>query len=60
MNTYDYESSLFSINPHLKPLRDLKEEYIHINTRNAGDSGSASRELDPLIRIYMKCRESIF
>jgi transposase len=60
MNTYDYESSLFSIDPHLKPLRDLKEEYIQFNTRNAGDPGSASRELDPLIRRYMKCRESIF
>lgn len=31
MNTYDYESALFRINPTLKELRDLKEKYVQFN-----------------------------
>lgn len=36
MNTYDYEDSLFMIDPNLRELRDLKELYVQFNTRNAG------------------------
>lgn len=37
MNTYDYEDSLFMIDPNLRELRDLKELYIQFNTRNSGN-----------------------
>ena len=30
MNTYDYEDSLFMIDPNLRELRDLKELYVQV------------------------------
>ena len=35
MNTYDYEDSIFRLDPKLKDFRDLKELYIKFNSRNA-------------------------
>ena len=60
MNTYDYEDSLFMIDPNLRELRDLKELYIQFNTRNSGKPMDARIELDELINYYLHCGNSIF
>lgn len=60
MNTYDYEDSLFMIDPTLRELRDLKELYIQFNTRNAGKPMDARIKLDDLIGKYLRCGNAIF
>ena len=60
MNTYDYEDSLFIIDPTLRELRDLKEMYISFNTRNTGKPMDARIELDKLIDYYLHCGNPIF
>lgn len=52
MNTYDYESHLFRIDPDLKEFRELKEKYISFNSRNAGNPEKAREELPELITLY--------
>ncbi len=60
MNTYDYEDSLFRIDPTLRELRDYKEMYILFNDRNAGRPMDARLELDELIDKYLHCSNPIF
>ena len=60
MNTYDYEDCLFMIDPDLKELRDLKELYVQVNTRNAGKPMDARIELDELIGKYLHCNQVMF
>lgn len=60
MNTFDYESALFRIDPRLKRLRDLKEMYIRFNERNAGLPAKASEEFESLIDFYFNSEDSIF
>ncbi len=60
MNTFDYEDSLFMIDPTLRELRDLKELYISFNNRNAGKPMDARLELDRLINKYLHCGNPIF
>lgn len=60
MNTYDYEDALFRLDPNLEDFRDLKEEYIRFNSRNAGDLISACRELEELIVKYKSSTHDIF
>lgn len=60
MNTYDYEDSLFMIDPNLRELRDLKELYITFNTRNAGKPMDARIELDELIGKYLHSGNPMF
>ena len=60
MNTYDYEDSLFTIDPNLRELRDLKELYVQFNSRNAGKPIDARIELDDLIGKYLSCGNPIF
>jgi transposase len=60
MNTFDYEDSLFSIDPQLRKLRDLKELYVQFNTLNAGKPMDARIELDQLIDRYLHCDSIIF
>ena len=60
MNTYDYEDSLFMIDPNLRELRDLKELYISFNSRNAGKPMDARIELDELIGRYLHCGNPMF
>lgn len=60
MNTYDYEYELFKASPSLKKLRDLKEEYIQFNDRNAGHPMRAKEEIEDLITSYYYCADSIF
>lgn len=60
MNTYDYEDTLFIINPNLRELRDLKEMYISFNARNADKPMDARIELDELIGKYLHCGNPMF
>ena len=60
MNTFDYEDSLFHIDPKLQELRDLKEMYVHFNTYNAGDPMGARLHLDDLIDKYLHSSNPIF
>ena len=60
MNTYDYEDSLFRIDPKLRDFRDLKELYIQFNTRNAGKPLEARNELEELILTYQNSEYDIF
>ena len=57
MNTFDYENSLFRIDPKLKEFRDLKETYLQFNTRNAGNPIKAREELSELILMYQIFRD---
>lgn len=60
MNTYDYESLLFRIDPRLEVLRDLKEKYIVFNKEYAGDPMRAANVLEDLIDLYSHSGDSIF
>lgn len=60
MNTYDYESALFRLDPKLKELRDMKELYIQFNSRNSGKPIEARKELGELIQIYKSSRHEMF
>ena len=60
MNTFDYEDSLFRIDPKLKEFRDLKETYLQFNNRNAGNPIKAREELSELIIMYQSCEHEIF
>lgn len=60
MNTYDYESALFSIDKKLEDFRDLKELYVDFNSRNAGNPIAARNELEDLIILYLGCKHKIF
>ena len=60
MNTFDYEDSLFMIDPTLRELRDLKKLYISFNNRNAGKPVDARIELDRLIDQYLHCSNPMF
>lgn len=60
MNTYDYESQLFRIDPRLETLRNLKEKYIVFNKENAGDPIKAANALEDLIDVYFHSGDSIF
>ena len=60
MNTYDYEDALFRIDKRLRTLRELKENYVRFNSRNAGQPLKARQELDELINDYFHSGEEMF
>ena len=60
MNTYDYEDALFRIDPRLRTLRDLKENYVMFNSRNAGQPLRAAEEIEDIIDQYLQSDDSIF
>lgn len=60
MNTYDYEDALFRIDPRLKTLRDLKEEYVRFNARNAGLPTRAADEIEDIIDHYFLSGDALF
>ncbi|MBR6094550.1 MAG: transposase [Lachnospiraceae bacterium] len=51
---------LFAVDERLRTLRDLKEEYISFNTRNAGKPMTAAEEIEDLITHYYHSGDSIF
>ncbi len=60
MDYYAIERKLFSIDPTLKVLRDLKEKYIRFNKRYEGDPVSARPAFEKLIQEYSECQFLIF
>lgn len=60
MNTAEYERKFFEVTPELKLLRNLREEYIDFNKRNAGRPLKAAAELEELILRYKNCNNEIF
>ncbi len=60
MNTYDYEDALFRIDPRLKTLRELKEEYVRFNTRNAGLPTRAADDIEGIIDHYYLSGDALF
>lgn len=60
MCTIDYEEALFKIDPTLKRLRDLKEEYIKFNNRYVGFPELAAEGLEKLIDMYRHSEQILF
>ena len=60
MKTVDYEERLFKIDPVLKELRDLKEEYIKFNNQYAGFPELAADGLEWIINKYRRSNHKIF
>lgn len=60
MNTYDYEEWLFKIDPNLREMRYLKEQYISFNKKYVGDPQGARRALLDLISVYKNSPFSLF
>lgn len=52
MNTYRAEDMFFQVDPSLKPMRDLKEDFIDFNHTKFSDEKSAATALDALIKKY--------
>lgn len=59
-DTYEIENLFFAIDPKLKILRNLKEEYIMFNSCTYTSKDEAFKELDDLIKKYKASNESIF
>ena len=51
MYVSDYEQALFSLDPNLEKLRDLKEKYIRFNRSHADRPDEARSALDALIYL---------
>ncbi|WP_455047586.1 hypothetical protein [Mogibacterium diversum] len=49
INTFGYEEKFLALHPYIKDFRDLKEEYVRFNSRNAGNPLKADEEIDSLI-----------
>jgi len=60
MNTYDYLEWIFRIDPDLKVLRSLKEEYICFNDKYAGNPKGARKALAILIERYRNTKYAMF
>ena len=56
----DYEQALFSLDPNLEKLRDLKEKYIRFNRSHADRPDEARSALDALISEYKSSGYTIF
>lgn len=56
----EIEEMFLSLDPHFKPLKDLKEKYISFNNECLGDIDEASFKLDKLIEEYNSSEYSIF
>lgn len=60
MNTRDYENLLFSIEPDLELIRNLKEKYANFNAKSYDSSDAAAAALDRLIETYSKSHFDMF
>ena len=60
MYVSDYEQALFSLDPNLEKLRDLKEKYIRFNRSHADRPDEARSALDALISEYKSSGYTIF
>jgi len=60
MNTYDYEQWLYRIDPNFEEIRELKEKYITLNRKYAGDPKGARKALPGIIKLYRNSKYKIF
>ena len=60
INTFGYEENFLALHPYIKDFRDLKEEYVKFNSRNAGNPLKAAEEIDSLIQKYCSSEYKIF
>ena len=60
INTFGYEEKFLALHPYIKDFRDLKEEYVRFNSRNAGNPLKAAEEIDSLIHKYCSSEYKIF
>ena len=60
MYVSDYEQALFSLDPNLEKLRDLKEKYIRFNRSHADRPDEARSAPDALISEYKISGYTIF
>lgn len=60
MYVSDYEQALFSLDPNLEKLRDLKEKYIRFNKSHADRPDEARSAPDALISEYKSSGYTIF
>lgn len=56
----DYEYELYKIDPNLKRIHDLKEEYIRFNNRYAGRPKESVEHLKEIIKAYSDSDLKIF
>mgnify|MGYP000898738560 FL=1 len=60
INTFGYEEKFLALHPYIKDFRDLKEEYVRFNSRNASNPLKAAEEIDSLIHKYCSSEYQIF
>ena len=56
----DIEAEMFRIDPNLKEIRDLKEDYMKFNDDYVGEPKRARKGLEEIIKKYRNCRQRIF
>lgn len=60
MTTLDYFEWMYKIDPDLRQLRGLKEDYIDFNSKYAGNPQGARKALPMIIEKYKECRFKMF
>ena len=60
LSTQALEELFFALDPDLRALRDLKEDFVAFNSKHFDDPEEAAKELDLLIEKYEDCGYSIF
>lgn len=60
INTFGYEEKFLALHPYIKDFRDLKEEYVRFNSRNAGNPLKAIEEIELLIHKFCSSEYKIF
>lgn len=56
----DYERLMFQIDPNLKHLRDLKNQYINFNNTSFDDFKALKKGFDKIIRLYKNSKYRMF
>ena len=60
ISPYKIEDMFLSIHKDFPAIRDLKEEFVSFNKRNAGKPQKAAAEIEELITEYANCGDEIF
>lgn len=51
---------MFRIDSKFREYRDLKEKYVQFNSRNAGNTTEARKEIQTIIQEYRNFRHDVF
>lgn len=60
MNTYDYEEWVLRLDPHFRPIRQLKEKYVAFNRKYAGHPKEAKAAFDDIVDLYASSEYRMF